>query len=272
MIDMDHGMILAGGASTAAGDTNLGTIELPQRDAGLWKIHGLFCQAVRATATAAESVGGDFRLVPAQGEVTPNPAPSRFPVFEAGSFLGATASVSVCPLHIFPVNYEATGQARIDLIYNNAIAATAAAQVVAGIVFGDEVPPSSSYSFCDRVRTTVTAATDSAVGTITLSQNATAIVGIAGILQQDGVLVAGEELLGFFRLASDDIKLVPGQYPFNAAFGAGLGVTIGSGQQPPINFIPVNIPVPKGARIDAFCDLNTAVTNGADVEIFIAYV
>jgi hypothetical protein len=42
--------------------------------------------------------------------------------------------------------------------------------------------------------------------------------------------------------------------------------------QPKIEFIPVNIEVPRGARIDCFCDLNTAITNGADVEIFIAYI
>lgn len=269
---MDHSMVLAGGASAAAGDTNLGTIELPQRDSGNWLIHHVFAQVVRATATAAESVGGDFRLQPNQGELTPNPAPSRFPVFESGSFLGATAPVSVCPLHLFEVDYQATGQARIDLIYNNAIAATVAAQVVCGIIFGDERPVQHPAHFVDRVRTTVTSAADSAIGTITLSQNATEIIGIAGILQQDAVLTAGEELIGFFRLASDDVKMVPAQYPFNAAFGAGLGATIGGGDQPRITFIPVSIPVPDGARIDCFSDLNTAVTNAADVEIFIAYI
>lgn len=268
---MQHSMILTGGASAAAGDTNLGTIELPQRDSGLWLIHKVFAQVVHATATAAESVGGDLRLSPAQGEVTPNPAPSRFPVFNAGSSLGATIDVSMCPLQMYDVEYAASGQARIDLIFNNAIAATVAAQVVAGIMFGDERPGKMPFSFVDRVRTTVTAAADSAIGTITLSQNATEIVGLLGILQQDGVLVTAEELIGFFRLASDDVKLVPAQYPFNAAFSAGLGALIQGGDQPKCEFIPTKIPVPKGARIDCFCDLNTAVTNGADVEIFIAY-
>lgn len=268
---MDHSMTVSGGASTAAGDTNLGTIELPSRESGLWKIHKIFAQVARATATAAESVGGDLRLSPAQGEVIPNPAPSRIPVFEGGSFLGATADAPACPLQIFDVDYEATGQARIDLIYNNAIAATAAAQVVAGIMFGDDVPVHKPFRFVDRVRTTVTSAADTAIGTITLSQNAEEIVGICGVLQQDGVLVTAEELIGFFRMSSDDLKMVPAQFPFNTVFGAGLGVAIDSGPQGKLNFIDVSIPVPKGARIDCFVDLNTAVTNGADVEIFIAY-
>ena len=268
---MDHSMIVSGAASTTAGDTTIGTIELPARDSGDWLIHKIFAQAVRPTATAAESVGGNIRMAPAQGELSPNPAPSRFPVFESGSFLGATAPVTACPLHIYDVDYLATGQARIDMIYDNAIAATVAAQVVCGIIFGDERPFPVPMQFCDRVRTTFTSAADSAIGTITLSQNAQQIVGIAGIIQQDGVLTTAEELIGFFRISSDDIKLVPAQYPFNTVFGAGIGALIDGGNQGKIDFIPVNIPVAKGARLDCFVDLNTAVTNGADVEIFVAY-
>lgn len=268
---MDHSMIVSGGASTGAADTTIGTIELPARETGNWIIHKIFAQVVRATATAAESVGGNIRLSPAQGELTPNPAPSRFPVFESGSFLGATADVSHCPLQMFDVQYEATGQARIDIIYENAIAATVAAQVVAGVIFGDARPEVMPALFCDRVRNTVTAATESSIGTITLSQNASMITGLCGILQQDGVLTAGEELIGFFSMSSDDVKLVPAQFPFNTVFGAGLGGTIQGGDQGKIMFLPVNIEVPDGARIDCFVDLNTAVTNGADVEIFLQY-
>jgi len=269
---MDHSMILAGTAGLAVGDTSLGVIELPQRDAGTWKIHKVFGQVVRTVATAAESVGGNVRLQPNQGEVLPNPAPSRFPIFESGSFLGATAPVTVCPLHIYDVDYDASGQARIEIIYDNAIAASADSEVVAGIIFGDERPVPVPFHFVDRARTTVKSVADTAIGTITLSQNATAIVGVLGVLQQDGILTTGEALLGFFRMASDDVKMVPAQFPFNAAFGAGVGILIGGGDQPKLNFIPVNIPVAKGARIDCFCDLNLAVTVEADVEIFLAYV
>ena len=268
---MTHSMIVAGAASAAAGDSTIGTIELPSRESGNWLIHSVFGQVARATATAAESVGGDLRLVVAQGELTPNPAPSRVPIFENGSFLGATADVSVCPLHMYPTAWEATGQARLSLVFNTAITNTVAAQVVAGVMFSDERPAVTPFKFIERVRTAVTSAADTSIGTITLSQNATRIVGICGILQQNGVLTTAEELIGFFRLGSDDVKIVPAQFPFNTAYGAGLGALIASAPVGPTNFIPVDIPVPDGARIDCFCDLNTAVTNGADVEIFIAY-
>jgi hypothetical protein len=78
-------------------------------------------------------------------------------------------------------------------------------------------------------------------------------------------------LIGFFRLASDDVKLPPMQLPFNNVYGAGLGALIQGGNQGRIDYIPVDIPVQGGARINAFVDLNTAVTNAADCEIFIAY-
>lgn len=265
-------MIVSGAGSTAAGDTTVGSIELPQRDSGNWLIHNVFGQVVRATATAAESVGGHFRLSPTVGELSPQPAPSKFPLFSSGSFLGAVADVPTCPLQIYDVAYQATGQARIDMIYNQAIACTVAPQTILGIVFGDERPPHVPFTFVDRVRTGVTSASDTSIGTITLSQNASKIVGIAAILQQDAVLTTAEELIGFVRLDSDDVKIVPAQYPCNAAFGAGLGATIAGGQQGKIDFIDVDIDVPRGARIDCFVDLNTAVTNSADVEVFIAYI
>ncbi len=268
---MTHSMIVTGAGSTGAGDTVIGTIELPSNPNGNWLIHRVFGQVVRATATAAEAVGGDFRLNPAQGELTPQPAPSRFPLFGSSSFLGSVADVPTCPLQFYETNWQATGQARIELIYNNAIAATVGAQVVLGVQFSDERPAMIPTKFVDRVRTTISAAGDTSVGTVALSQNATRIVGIGGVLSQDGVLVTAEELIGFFRLGSDDVKIVPAQFPFNDAYGAGLSTTIASGQASKFNFMPVDIPVPNGARIDTFVDLNTAVTNGADVEIFIAY-
>jgi len=264
-----HGMAVAGASGTAAADTTIGTITLPA--GGPWIVHGFWGQVVSATATAAESIGGHIRLEVASGDLTPNPAPSKFPCFESGSSLGATIDRGQCPLNIFPVQYEAAGKAVINMIYHQAIACTVAPQVVMGLIFGKSVAEVKPFPFCDVSRAAVAAAADTAVGTITLAEKATRIVGVCGILSQDGVLVTAEELTGFFRLSSDDIKMPPMQLPFNNVYGAGEGALIQGGNQGNINFIPVDIPVPGGARIDSFVDLNTAVTNAADVEIFIAF-
>lgn len=269
IVSNSHGMVVAGAGGAAAGETQIGAITLPAD--GPWIIHHVWCQVVSATATPAESVGGCFRFDPASGDLSPDPSPSRFPVFEASAALGATVDRSSCPLNLFPVNWQAAGKAVINCIFDTGIAVTVAPQVAMGVIFSHSIPEQRPLLFSDRVRAAVAAAADTAVGTITLAEKATRIVGVCGILSQDGVLVAGEELIGFFRLTSDDVKLAPMQLPFNNVFGAGLGATIGGGSQGPINYIPVDIPVEGGARINAFVDLNTAVTNAADVEIFLAY-
>lgn len=264
-----HSQLVAGAGGTAAGDTTIGQIILPA--GGPWIIHNIFGLLARATATAGEANGGTFRLQSASGDLKPNPAPSRFPLYESGSFLGALADVPMCPLAIFPVNYEAAGKAAIDLIYRQETTVTVAPQLVLGVMFGKSAPEVRPMVFSDMVRAAVTSAADTTVGTITISENATRITGAYAIAIQDGVLTTAEELIGFIRLTSDDIDLTPMQIPFAAAFGAGLGATINGASAPAPNYIPLDIPVTGGARIQVFCDLNTAVTNGAEVALYLAY-
>lgn len=264
-----HCAIVSGAGSVAAGDTSLGTITLPA--GGPWVITGVFGMIAAATATPAECFGGHVRLVSLDGDVDPNPAPSRFPTGFGGSFLGATHPVSHNRLQVFDCEYTAPGKARIEIIYNEASAVTVATQVVAGIMFGKMRPEKRPIKFIDRVRAAVTSAADTSVGTITLSEKATKITFVGGVLVQDGVLTTAEELLGFFRLSSDDVNMAPSQWPFQAAYSAGLGALIGNNEVVQPCLIPVSIAVPGGARIDAFVDLNTAVTNAAEVEVFICY-
>lgn len=264
-----HGMVAAGALGTAAGDTTLGTIVLPA--GGPWNIFGLWCQVVNATNTAAQAIAGYMRLESAVGDLDPNPAPSKFPFPAHGSYLGATANVQISPLVMYPVRYLAPGKASIALIVHQNNTNTVAPQAVCGIIFGKTIPKSRPFVFCEQVRAAVTSAADTSVGTITLAEKATVITGICAVMVQDGVLTTAEELIGRWRMASDDIKMPPSDYPFSAVFGAGLGGLIDRESAVVPQFIPVNIPVVGGARIDTFIDLNTAVTNGAEVNIYIAY-
>jgi len=121
------------------------------------------------------------------------------------------------------------------------------------------------------VRAQTILAPDTFIGQLVLAEKATRITAIGGILVQDNVITTIEELIGFFRLSSDDVRMPPAQFPFSAVYGGGLGALIEDGvAQTPV-MIPVNIPVPGGGRIDCFVDLNTALTNAAEVEIYIAY-
>lgn len=264
-----HGMILAGAGGTAAGNTSLGTITLPA--GGPWQLFGAFGQAVRATATAAEMCGGTLIITSPSGDVVPNPAPLEIPIPLIGSFLGALESVSASPLALFPLDLVAAGKATLEFTYDQPVANTAAPQVVAGVLFGSEIKEIMPPYWYDSLEGSITAAASTALGTITISESATEIVGICANIAQNGVITAGEELTGFISIQSDDIKLTPLQLPFSQVFGAGLGATINNTVPLQPVLIPTSIPVVGGARLDVNVDLNTAVTNAARVQVYIAY-
>lgn len=264
-----HGDVVSGTGQTGAGEKSIGTITLPA--GGPWIIWGVWGYVVPATATPAEAVEGHMRLNAKTGDVIPNPSPSKFPLPALPSFLGATQAASKVPLNVWPVSFEAPGKGVIELLYNQANVMTVAPEVVLGLLFGKTVPVGRPIRFIDRVRAAVNGAGDTVVGTITLAEKATRITHVGGILVQDNVVVAAEELIGFFRLASDDIRMQPMNMPFSAVYGAGLGTVIEAQSAQVPRMIPVEIPTPGGARIDCFVDLNTAVTNDAEVKIFIAY-
>lgn len=267
-----HAMVVTGAGPTAADTDQIisgAAVTLPA--GGPWKIFQVWGQGVLATATAGEKQGSHFRLNAATGDLDPNPSPSRFPIPAIGSFLGAVHDVSQCPLKLWDVAYTAPGKSSIEMIVQESTAVTVAAQYAVGIIFGKTRPVLKPFQFIDRASNQVTSAADTSIGTITLAERGKMITAVCGLLTQDGVLTTAEELIGFFRLASDDVKLPPMQLPFSAVYGAGLGATIANPNYSAPVWIPVNIPIEGGARIDCFVDLNTAVTNLADVEIFIAY-
>ena len=264
-----HSLAVTGAGVTTATDVTVGQIIMPA--GGPWVIHNIFGQVVRATATAGESNQGQIVLQSASGDIVPNPAPSIWPLIESGSFLGATADQSVCPLHIYDVNFEAAGKAAINLIYRQPTTVTVAPQLVLGVMFGKTRPAPSHWIYSDLMRAQVTTAAEISIGTVTLAERATRITGVMATITQDNVITAGEELIGICRLASDDIDLTPFQFPTANAFGAGLGGLIQSATNLYSYFLPVDIPVTGGARIQGFLDLNTAVTNACECEIYIAY-
>jgi hypothetical protein len=264
-----HSMVVAGAGQTAAGVVEIGQVVLPA--GGPWKIHNVFGLLVRQTATAGELNGGQIELVSLAGDIDPNPAPAKFPLNESPSFLGATADAPICELHNYATDWAAAGKAIISLRYNQQTTVTVAPKLVLGVMFGKETPAVKPAVFMDTVRAQVTAATETSLGTITLSERATMITGVMAIALQDGVLTAGEELIGYVRLASDDVDLTPMQIPFAYGMGAGLGATVHPGSIPRPLIMPCAIPLEKGSRVQCFANLSTAVTNGAEILVAIQY-
>jgi hypothetical protein len=57
----------------------------------------------------------------------------------------------------------------------------------------------------------------------------------------------------------------------NRCFDSALGTLAGAVDVGQSQFIPVDIPVMGGARIDVFATTPVSVTGNADVQVFIAY-
>jgi hypothetical protein len=265
-----HSQILsAAGGTTAASTTNLGNITLPA--GGPWTIHAIHGLVVNATSTAAEGIIGHLRMTSVSGDVSPNPAPSRWPVSGASSFLGAATGRPFMPTTLWPTKLEAAGKAIITLDWINDTVATVAPRVLAGIMYSRTIPEPMRAPFSDRVGVACTAAGATAIGTITLAEKATRITAVGCELLQSAVSTAAEELLGWFVLSSDDIDFAPSQWPCSGGFSAGLATNHGLGDGTYPLMIPVDIPVLGGARVDCTINLVTAVTNAARASVTIMY-
>jgi len=183
----------------------------------------------------------------------------------------ANSSLAALPLNIWPVNWEAAGKSVIKLSYLNQLAITTGSHCAAGIIFGDSIPERRPLTFCDSVYSAFASAAEQLIGTITLAEKATRIVGIMGDLTHGDALTTAEQLLGTFRLSSDDIKLPPSNFPFARCFDAGDGTVAGETAAPRMDFIPVDIPVEGGARINVYATTVISVTGNAEALIYIAY-
>jgi hypothetical protein len=266
-----YAMLQTGTSGTAArARTQIGAnITLPA--GGPWTIFGIWGQVAKRTTVPNEGTGGELIIESLSGDLTPDPAPGIYPLIGNQISESANAAISAMPLNIWPVRWEAAGKAVIQLFYRNQLAITTASRVAAGIIFGNEVPEMRPLIFSDSVQSSFASAAEQLVGTITLAEKATRIVGILADLNKGDAATAGEECMATVRLQSDDVKLPPSDYPCTRAFNASDGTAVGQSSTPQAQFIPVDIPVEGGARINVFATTTISVTGNADIAVYIAY-
>lgn len=238
---------------------------------GPWIIYGIWGQVVKRTTVPDEGTGGIIELISLQGDIEPNPAPSAFPMVGSCVSESAAAAISAVPLNIWPVNYTAPGRASLQLFYTNDQAITTGSRALGGILFGNEIPGPTRGTFCASIVSQHASASENNMGTITLSQNATRIVGILADCNKADAATAGEEIAATIRLSSDSINFQPGEYPCNRAFNASDGTAVGQATTPMSSFIPVDIPVVGGAIITIFDTSTISVTGNISVRVFILY-
>ena len=266
-----HALATTGtGGTGAAATTKIGsTLTMPA--GGPHIIHHVWGQVASITTVPNEGTGGALIVSALTGDLDPDPAPGTYPLIGKQVSESANAAISAVPLNLWAVNWNASGKAQIDLSYLNALAITTGSPVAAGIIFGDAIPTERPLKFCDAVRSSFASASEQSIGTITLAEKATRIVGILADLNKGDAPTAAEAILATIRLDSADIKMPPAQYPCNRAFNASDGTAAGAASVAQSQFIPVDIPVTGGARIDCFATTTASVTGNADVQVFIAY-
>lgn len=266
-----HALAVTGtGSTSAAATTQIGSnLTLPA--GGPWIIHSLWAQVVRDTTIPDQGTGGAIIIDALSGDLSPDPAPGVYPLIGACIAESANAALSAVPLNIWPVNWNAAGKAVIKLSYLNQLAITTGSIVAAGIIFGDAVPSERPLMFCDGVRTAFASASEQAVGTITLAEKATRIVGILCDLNKGEASTTGEPVVATVRLDSADVQFAPAQFPCNRAFNASDGTAVGQSATPMSKFIPVDIPAIGGARVDIFATTTQSITGNAEVQVYLAY-
>lgn len=258
------------GATTAVTKTQIGAnLTLPA--GGPWTIFGIWGQVVKDTTVPAEGTGGQLIIDALSGDLSPDPAPGKYPLIGNPGSSSANSGNAALPLNVFPVNWAAAGKSVVSLSYLNQLAITTGSLVAAGILFGKEIPELRPLVFCDGVYSSFASATEQAVGEITLAEKATRIVGIFADINKGDALTTGEAILATIRLASDDVKMPPAVYPCQRCFDAGDGTVEGESAAPRMDFIPVDIPVGGGARINVYATTVISVTGNADVQVFLAY-
>lgn len=258
------------GSTTAATKLQIGA-DIVMPAGGPWTIFNLWGQVVKGAGAHSEGAGGQLIVDAASGDLSPDPAPGKYPLIGTPAALGSNFPIVAVPLNILPVRWEAAGKAVIRLSYLNQLASTVACEVACGIIFGKEIPEPRPLIFCDSVYSAFASAAEQSIGTITLAEKATRIIGILADLNHGDAITAAQETMATIRLASDDIKMPPAQYPCNRAFDAADGTPVGACSIPQADFIPVDIPVEGGARINVYATSSISVTGNCEVLVYLAY-
>jgi len=266
-----YGFIVKGTGGTAAeSKTQIGSnLTLPA--GGPYVIHNIHAVDAKVTTVPNEGIGGQLIVDSYSGDLTPDPAPGKYPMVGTPANVSVNDGLACKPLNLWNVNWEASGKAVIQLFYLNILAITTGSAVVAGIIFGGAIPEKKPLVFCDGVYGSFASTSETSIGAITLAEKATRIVGIMADLNHGDTVTIGQAVAGYIRITSDDVDLNPGMYPCTRAFDAADGTPVGACSIPKSEFIPVDIEVPGGATINILGTTTQSVTGNADFSVFIAY-
>lgn len=259
-----HALNLLGSATLTSGaHTSIGQLTLPAGDR--WKILSVYGCAFPA-AQAESNI--ELKLIALSGDVIPNPAPFKLPL-AASSPAQSNPAVALVQQPIFyRTKFDGAGKSVIDFSLLQR-GATGAVKYNCGLLLGNgKLDVASDVTYCDSVSANIPAATEVLVGTITLSERAKRITGISTQCVPNGAIAANEFLLGTVRIESNDVLLTPLTLPIHSAIQG--SATAPNLTDPIISpFLPLDVDVPNGARINVYVKLLAALDSEATV--YLAY-
>lgn len=258
------------GSTAALAKTQIGA-DIVMPAGGPWIIHNLWAQVAKVTTIPDQGTGGDLIIETLAGDFDPNPTPGVFPLIGSPANPSANDGIAPVPLNLWDVGWTAQGKASFKLSYRQELAITTASVVACGVIFGENRPERVPIKFCQVKRASFASATEQDLGEIQLSEGATRITGFLFSCQKGDAVTIAEPMVVTIRLASDDIEFPPSRYPCNVAFNAADGTPVGAQTMPMSQFIPVDIPVIGGARVNIFATSTQSVTGNIDISAYVAY-
>lgn len=264
-----HGQLAVATVIPSAGLQPFGSITLPA--GGPWVIHHVYGQCVNNTVADTTDFGQRFSFIPATGDLAPTSIPSDFPFPPFTRIWGTPNSRIISHLTLQPVFWTAPGKAILTINTNSDSGFRNNERAIIGILYSPTIPQPAHSPFSAFVSGATAGAAETSLGTITLSEGARKITSITALLEQGGGATPTTQAVAFIRLDSADFAITPAQFPVNAIFGFPRTANQPSMTQHPLVSIPLDIPVPKGARIDCFVTLHEATASSEVISLYLQY-
>ncbi len=264
------------GATTGGTEVSIGTTTLPRP--GPWKIYGLWFTSSHDLPGDGIQLQSRMRIDDINADIMPTPTPYTIPIFSQPAILGTGGDSYMVDWRYKPVNWVAAGGTQLRFLENEATTLSTAGQFAMGVFYGvkptayDVMARDILANHYESVGGTADTTAETTAGTITLSEKAKVITGICMDVV-GSASVEGEQLSGLARIQSDDVDLPPFTFPFSHVSTAPLETVENDAQAVGTipTFIPVHIPVPAGASIEALTTLDVDVGAAAITRFYLGY-
>lgn len=264
-----HSQLFAKNIIGNPGDFRMDTFTLPA--GGPWIIHTVYGQIIKGSNVDTDVITGHFFFQPTAGDFNPNPVPSEFPFDTSGWWTGTNTLVPQSTLSLFPVHWQAPGKSQLDVFTHIETTSVGAASAVVGIIYAPALPQQTFPTKYAHIFRDLDSTSEVQLGTIQLAQSARRLLGVHGHLSQKAEILDNDIAFGSFRLDSADLQISPATFPFQTIYGPAPGTNVLPIQIGAPFFIPLDIPVPEGARIDVFSTWPAHFNREQDQLVFLAY-